>query len=118
MLSAAEIACIQSTAATSLDKSCTIRRATTTKDAYGTATESLSTVATTMAGMAQPSAGLLTNYATLIESLATWKVRMPEGTDVRVKDQLEIEGQTLIVQVLLTPQSYSVFTNCLASEVK
>jgi len=114
----AELALIRSDADALLDKSCTIRRATLTADAYGTESESWADVATVSAGMAQPSAGLLANYAFLIGSLATWKVRLPYGTDVRAKDQLVIDGQTLIVQVLLTPQSLAAFATVLASEVK
>lgn len=117
-ITAAEIALIRSDADEFLDKSCTIRRATTAKDKYGTETEVYSDVETVNAGMAQPSAGLLANYAYLIGSLATWKVRMPSGTDVRHLDQLVIDGQTLTVQVLLDPQSHSIYTNCLATEIK
>lgn len=115
---ASELALIQSDANALLDKTCLIRRATLTDDAYGTQSESWADVTTVDAGMAQPSAGLLANYAFLIGSLATWKVRLPYGTDVREKDQLVIDGQTLIVQVDLTPQSLAIFATVLASEVK
>lgn len=114
----AELALIQSDANALLDKTCLIRRATLTADDYGTESETWADVATVDAGMAQPSAGLLANYAFLIGSLKTWKVRLPNGTDVRHKDQLVIDGQTLIVQVILSPQSHSIFATCLASEVK
>lgn len=117
-ITVSELTLIQSDANALLDKTCLIRRATLTADAYGTQSETWADVTTVDAGMAQPSAGLLANYAFLIGSLATWKVRLPYGTDVREKDQLVIDGQTLIVQVILSPQSYSVFANVLASEVK
>ena len=117
-ITASELTLMQSDGNALLDKTCLIRRATLTADAYGTQTESWADVTTVDAGMAQPSAGLLANYAFRVGSLATWKVRLPYGTDVQEKDQLVIDGQTLIVQVLLTPQSLAIFASVLASEVK
>lgn len=118
MIDAAELTEIRADAAATLDKTCVIQRSTTTTDHLGSASDSWSDVTTVDAGMAQPSAGLLANYAYLIGSLSTWKVRMPYGTDVRELDRLVIDGQTLTVQVLLTPQSYAAFATVLASEVK
>lgn len=120
MISAAELAKIQSDAvAVVCDKSCAIYHKTTTKDAYGTPVDSWSVLsATVMAGVTQPSAGLLQNYDYLIGDLAAYHIRMPVGTDVRHQDHLVIDGETLEVHVILDPQSYSVFENVIAAQIK
>jgi hypothetical protein len=104
--------------AAACDKTCQVYRKTTTSGPSAEPLPNYTLNATTVAGMTQPGATLLQNYAALIGSLKTWHVKMPTGTDVRHQDRLLIEGVTLEVNVLLTPQSYSVFTNCLASEVE
>ena len=101
-----------------LDKTCVIQRKSPTADAYGTSTPGYSTIATVSAGMTEPSASQLQNYAYLIGSLAAWHVRMPIGTNVRYQDHLIIETQTLEVQVVLEPHSYPGLLSVLASEVK
>jgi hypothetical protein len=119
MLSADEIGLIRTDAAyATCDLACLVQRKTVTPDGMGGFSESWSTVATTTAGMSQPSVGQLQNYDYLIGSLSTWLVRLPYGVDVRVQDHLVIEGETLVVQVYLHPTSYSSLTTVLASEVK
>lgn len=121
MLDADELALIQSDlAAVVLDKSCAIRRATSTPDAWGTNSETLTVISDPdlMCGMSQPSAGQLANYDYLIGSLSAWQVKFPVGTDVAEQDLLDIEGQTLTVQVLLDLHSYPGLLTVLATEVK
>lgn len=120
MISAAELARIQAdTAAAALDKSCVIQRATVpVKDGYGSETLPYVTIATVNAGMHQPNGTHLANYDYLIGSLATWEVKFAIGTDVQHQDHLVIEGQTLEVQVILTPRSYPALLTVLASEIK
>lgn len=118
-ISASELASIRSDVqAAACDKSCVIKRATKTKDAYGSDTESLSTIATTVAGMSEPTAGQLANYDYLVGSLSTFQVKLPVGTDVKAQDRLVIDSQTLVVQVVLDPRSYASLVTVLASEVK
>jgi hypothetical protein len=118
-VSSAELAQIQSDAvAAACDKTCVIKRKTVAKDAYGSETETWNTIATTVAGMSEPTAGQLTNYAYLIGDLATWQVKLPVGTDVKAQDHLVIAGQTITVQIDLTPRSYASLITVLASEVK
>lgn len=119
MLDASELAQIQADAvAAACDKTCQILRKTTTPDAYGTPVDTWVLSSTVLAGVSQPSAGLLQNYDYLIGDLAAYHIRMPVGTDVRHQDHLVISGQTLEVHVILDPQSYSVFENVIAAEIK
>ena len=99
------------------DKVCVVQRRTLTPDGMGGPGGAYSTISTTIAGMKQPNAGLLAAYASKLGSLATWHVFLPNGTDVATQDHLLIEAKTLVVQVVLTPQSYSFFANVLAGEI-
>jgi hypothetical protein len=119
MLDATELAQIQSDLVAAVcDKTCVIQRKTVTSDSMGTDTEVWNTIATTVAGMSQPSAGQLANYDFKIGSLAAWQVHLPVGTNVQEQDHLIIGGQTLDVQVLLDPHSYPGLLPVIASEVK
>jgi hypothetical protein len=102
------------------DKPCVIQRATTTPDAYGTSTETWNTISpdNLKAGLSEPTAGQLQNYDYKVGSLATSQVKLPVGTNVAHEDRIIIEGQTLIVQAILTPRSYASLLTVLASEVK
>lgn len=118
---AAEMARIQSDVqAIVCDKPCIIQRATTAPDAYGTSTETWNTIspADLKAGLSEPTAGQLANYDYKIGALATSQVKLPIGTIVAHEDRIIIEGQTLVVQIILTPRSYASLLTILASEVK
>lgn len=104
--------------AVTCDKTCQIYRKTRTPDGLGGYTESYSLIKTTVAGLAQPSAGELSNYDYVIADKAAWTVRMPIGTDVGVQDHLVIEGNTLEVHVLLNPKSFEAFHSVIATELK
>jgi hypothetical protein len=118
MISAAEQAQMQADASTSLDQSFVIQRLTRVPDGTGHYSETWATVATAPGNLAQPTAGQMQNYGYKIGSLATWQVRLPVSTNVQENDQLVTNGQTLRVQVVLTPQSYQTCLLLLASEVK
>ena len=119
IISASELAQIQSDVAlAACDKDCVIQRATTSNDGYGSQTETYSPVATVKAGMTQPSGGMLQNYAYAIQDLAAWQVKFAVGTDVRERDHLVIDGQTLEVHVILTPRSYMGLLTVIAAELK
>jgi hypothetical protein len=119
-VSAAEMTAIRNEAASAVcDQSCTIKRNTAgSNDGYGTSTESLTTIATTTAGIAEPSASQLANYAYKIGALATWLVQLPYGTSVQTDDLLIFPSHRLVVQVILSPRSYDTLTSVLATEVK
>lgn len=110
---------MQSDVNTSLDQTLTIKRVLRTPDSTGHYSETLSTVATVSGNLAQPTAGQMENYGFRIGNLPTWQVRLPVGSNVQENDRIiTSDGQTLVVQVVLTPQSYSTSTRLLASEVK
>lgn len=115
---ASEMADIQTAVASLFDKQCVIQRATATSDGYLGQTKTWAVINNVQAGMTQPTAGQLANYDYLIGALATWQIRLPYGTDVKAQDHLIIDGQTLVVQVLLNPRSFASTTLLLASEVK
>lgn len=119
MIPATELAAMQAVAAASLDiTGCQIQRATPADDGYGHTTKTWATIATVTAGMAKPSAQVMTQYAGRIGALASWVVSLPLGTDVKADDQLLIIGQTLRVQADLTQSSYSTLTQVLATEIR
>src|SRR5262249_51537770 len=99
------------------DQSVTIQRLSRTPDGTGHYSESWSTITTVQGLLAQPSAGLMQNYGYKIVTLATWQVYLPVGTNVQENDRIVTNGQTLLVEVLLEPQSYSLSIRLLASEV-
>lgn len=118
-VSVAELASIRADAASTLALTCIIKRPTFVQDVNGFETETpLTTVTTTAAGMREPTAGQLQIYAEYIGTLASWVVNVPYGTDIRIKDQLTIEGRTLQVQVPLSPQGYDALATFLASEIR
>lgn len=117
-ISAAELAQIQADmVAVVCDQSCVVQRKTTTPGTIGEPVASWATIETTVAGLSEPSANDLQNYDYLIGDKATWKVRLPVGTNVRTQDHLLINGATLEVHVLLVPQSYQALLTLLAAEI-
>lgn len=100
-----------------LDISCVISRKTTTLDAWGTGTEVWATVATVNAGMKSPTPATLMLYAEKIGAKLAWQVNFAYGTDVREQDHLVIGTDTLVVQSLLSIQSYPTLTTVLAVEI-
>src|SRR5437763_17153052 len=118
-ISTAEKTSIQADIAATFDLDCTIQRRPQASDAYGSpGTGTYSTIATCKAGMKQPAATLLQNYAYLIASKSAWHVNLPNGQDVQERDLLLIGTDKLEVQVVLQPRSYAATTSLLASEVK
>lgn len=117
---AAELASIQADLVKAVcDKTCVVEAPSgVAPDGYGSKAKSYSPVATTVAGMSQPTAGELQNYAYVIEDKAAWKVHLPIGTVVAPQYRLVIEGQTLEVHILLTPQSYPGLLDVIAAELK
>lgn len=115
MLPATELATLAAVATAALDQTATILRASRASDGAGGTSETMTPLTTTPAGLSQPSATLLQNYAYLIGSQDSWQVRVPLGTDVRKDDQLQIGDRTLRVQVVLAPRSYASVLTLLAA---
>jgi hypothetical protein len=123
-ISAAALSRMQAIVNATLDQTCVIQRNTPTQSGYGTQVDSWATVATVLCHIARPSAAMAQLYADKIGELATWLVRLPQGTDVRVgdashgADRLVIGGHTLRVQALLAPRSYPIALTLIAAEVE
>jgi hypothetical protein len=116
-ISSAEMTQIRADVAeAALDLDCTIQRATIAKDAWGTETENWATVATLKAGMKSPRPATLEAYASRIGAKLAWEVNFAYGTDVREQDHLIIGTDTMVVQAILSQQSYSSLTTVLATE--
>jgi head-tail adaptor len=105
-------------AAAALDLDCTIQRKTATADAWGTATENWATIATIKAGMKSPTPAMLDLYAEQLGAKLAWQINFTWGTDVRIQDRLTIGTDTMVVQAILSQQSYSTLTTCLAVEIE
>lgn len=121
-VSSVELASIQADAsAAACDKACVIQRATSyTLDTQGGKQPNYTAISPDdlLAGMAEPTAGQLTNYGYIIGSKAAWQIKLPVGTDVQENDHLIIAGQTLNVVKILSPRSYQALITLLAAEVK
>lgn len=119
-LTSAQMAAFQATSTAALDLTgIVIKRPALTPNQWGGPSESDTTVATVAGGWAKPSAAVMTQYAGLIGSLASWVVRLPSGTDCQRNDLLVMpSGDTLRVQVDLSESSYSASKRVLASEVR
>jgi hypothetical protein len=119
LLDAAELLQIQQDAyQATCDLPCIIQRGTRTPNPQGGASVTFATIATVNAGMAQPSGTQLQNYGYLVDALSAWQIKLAVGTDVKNGDRLIIAGQTLFVQVVLSPRSYAALLTVIASEVK
>lgn len=117
-ISAAELTSIRAEAeAAALDKSCVIKRNVRAPEPQGGASLTPTVIETVMAGMAQPTAGQLTNYGYLVGDKAAWQVKFSLSTTVLEQDELTIEGQNLSVVKLLSPRSIPVLLTVLAVEV-
>lgn len=117
-ISAAEMTALRSEVATaSLDLDCTIKRPAKTSDAWGTNAEpTLNTVTSTKAGMKSPTPATLETYASRIGAKLAWEINFTYGTDVQEQDSLFIGSDKMIVQAILSQQSYSTLTTVLATE--
>lgn len=118
-VSAPELAAIQAEAVSAVcDQSCAILRKTgAVSDGLGQQTATWSTIATTVAGLSEPTPTQLQNYDYMIEAKATWLVRMPVATALLEQDRLSIGTHLLEVQKVLEPRSYPALLSVLASEV-
>lgn len=119
MISSAELAAMQAVAKSAMDVTLTQKRNTPTQGPTRNVIDNYAIIATLQGNLAQPTASMLANYNFRVADLAAYLVRLPVGTDIRAGDWLVTsDGQTLTVQVVLTPQSYATAIQCIAAEVK
>src|SRR5579885_2056890 len=67
--------------------------------------------------MRQPSASEAAQFSALIASKQSTVISFPDGQDVQRYDHIIIDGTTWTVAASLTPQSYSVATQVLATRL-
>ena len=118
MISAAQLAAMQASANAALDLSVAIYRRAPSQDAEGNVSTNYALHATVSGNLAQPTAGQLANYGYAIGDVNAWMVRVPVGTDIKIGDQLRVNGYNLEVQVVLQPQSYQTSMRVLCAELE
>lgn len=104
IISTAMLADLRTRAETTLAHTCTISRpGTPTYDAAGGETPTYTSVASGVACLLRPAGGGdASPIGGAILATATWIVRLPAGTDVRIKDRLltTVDGETKTLEVL------------------
>lgn len=103
MLTPEEVASMQETQALTLTTPCTIVRRVYASDGMGGQEEMLSLTETVC--RVAPSANMpdYQIYAERASEKALWRVTFAAGTDVRVNDQVLVQGRTLEVLGVLAP---------------
>lgn len=118
-VSDAELASIQSDLVAAVcDQTCVTKRKVTAPDGLLSETEDFEPVETTVIGLSEPTGSQLANFDYKIGSLKAFQGKMPVAANVQEQDHLEVEGQELIVQSILTPRSYAGLLTVLVTEVK
>src|SRR5579885_919081 len=118
MLSAAQLAYFQSIVAGAFDLTADIKRNQSTTFSIGQPTEDEQTIASGVkCSMMQPSRAVATLYANLIGVQQATVFSFADGQDVQRGDRVVVSGSTWTVQATLTPQSYSVATQVLATKI-
>lgn len=115
-ISADEMTALRADVGATLDLDCTIKRPPGTPDAWGSQGGSLATIAMVKSGMKSPRATTLEVYADRIGSKKAWEVNFTYGEDVQEQDHLFIGSAEMVVQAILSEQSYSTLTTVLATE--
>jgi hypothetical protein len=101
-----------------MDKTCTIERTPKTDVPYGTqAGTPIVVIETVCLVKMLPTPFLLQSHDEKLGVLAKWDVSFPLGTNPLEGDVLTIDGQKMLVSLVMTPGSFSVADQVLASEV-
>jgi hypothetical protein len=119
MLSASEIAAIQSTISGAFDVTITIQRKAAGQDNYSHANGSYNTVTNNAkVNVYKPSATQLQSFAGLIGSQWALMVRYLPSTDIQEGDQVVYNGTTWLVQNIQNSESYTWALDALITAVK
>lgn len=101
-----------------MDKACTIERTPETDSAYGNqAGMPIVVIETVCLVKMLPTPFLLAAHDDRLGVTAKWDVSFPLGTGILEGDVVTIEGQNMLVSLVMTPWSFSVVEEVLASEV-
>jgi hypothetical protein len=102
-----------------MDKFCTIERTPETDSPYGPQAGTPIVVIETVCMVKQViKPFLLQAHDDRLGVLAEWDVSFPLNTNPQIGDVLTIEGQKMLVSLVMTPESFAVVDEVLASEVK
>lgn len=118
---AAELAALQTAAATTLDQTATIQRNQPTSFNLGQPVENWQNLAggvNVAARLAAASHALIQQYDSLVGAQQAWVVSFKAAQDVQERDRVVIAGMTLSVQVPLNPsRSYKLLHRVLATQI-
>ena len=118
-VSASELASIQrDLVAAVCDKTCVTKRPTKSQDGMLSESVTYNLVETTVIGLSEPTGSQLQNFDYKIGTLKAFQGKMPVTANVQEQDHLDVDGQELIVQAILTPRSYAGLLTVLVTEVQ
>lgn len=114
LISASELAQIQSIATSGMTSTCTIQRRTTVQTANGQESEwtTLSTGVSCWIKELTPISGTLGAIAGAVGLSEQFSIRLPVGTDVLGGDQIVSGGKTYTVESTDADDSYPVWVDC------
>ena len=119
MLTDDDLDAMRETLEESLPETAAILRLTTTATETGGASESWATAATVAARLAPGSyAGSESDIASRLTSTRSWTITLPQGTDIRQADRIEIGSRTFEVVTVLSARSYQVSARVSCVEVE
>jgi hypothetical protein len=120
MLSAAEIASMTATVASSLDVSVVVKRngSTPSNDGYGHTTENLATVGTYAINARTPSASILQTYAAIIGAQQSYMIRFMATSDIREGDIVIFNSINWKVHSIQKADSYTFCNDALIVSVQ
>jgi head-tail adaptor len=112
LLSAAQLAVMRNAVAQVLPDTCSIQRYTSAPDGAGGQTETWSTVHTAVAcrvtAYSGRKGGVEDQIRQRFDSVLWWRVTLPVGTDVTVKDRIGFGAHTFEVRSVETGRSFEV----------
>lgn len=108
LLSAAEIASLQTTVAAALDQSLPLLRKTVVKDGYGNNIETWVSQGNVTCNVFRPTATHLQLFANLIGAQQAMMLRFLPGTDIREGDQVTYKAENWLVQAIQVEESYTI----------
>lgn len=118
MLSAAELATISATVASSLDAMVTrVRTTAKSQDGYGHTTAPTTSSASYACNIIKPTATQLQSYAGIIGSQRALMIRFMPTSDIKQGDTIQYQGVNWYVQSILNAESYTIGIEALMTAV-
>lgn len=117
MLSAAEIAAMQSTINSSLDVTITVKRKGAGQDVYGHANGTYTSIGTALVNIIKPSAVALQLFAEQIAAQKAVMIRFALTTDIQENDLIAYSNKDWKVQYVENAESYTFCNDALMTVV-